>query len=717
MAGFLSYQSAADAILFQTQEQLGNVAEKTAQQVDNFFQVSRKEIELLSDFPFIQLAFLQFEFNQRLDTVKRLLEDYALKSNHFNNIYLIDLTGKPILSLKPSNMQPGFSFSHFLWFQNTLKTGIYLSDLDMTQNTSPRNIFLGKVVFDYEDPTRVVGVLAFDIERSSFTQYVAGVRIGNQGFGFLLHQNGQLIYHPKKSLIMRDTRFMGDDRMQQHTKRMQAGEKGYGHYTFQKQEKYMVYRPCREQLWSVGISVFESELMADIYKFRRQMISFFLILICLILPVSYFFIKSITNPIQSLIKGAAAVSNGNLDHVITIKSNDELKAVSNEFNKMAATLKNTMEEILDLKTFNEDILRNVTGGIITVDRTGNITSLNKSAQKILNYAPESVLINKSTSLPTPVRQILDLLTQTLDTGSGSLGYELKLSDNHRETTYIEINTSLLSNELGKTFGAIADMRDITRRKRMEEIMVRVDKLASLGELSAGIAHEIRNPLAGIKTSVQVLTNRMKDESEKELIDGILSEIERLNSIVTDLLLFSRPSSPIIEPVDITSIMDRTVDLMSEKIRKSQITLKKHYTKELTLIMADREQVKQVLLNLLLNAIKAVKNSGEISLTTRLETDQAVLKEKLSRFNKSDADGRSAFVEVIIKDTGIGIKKDDMAKIFNPFFTTYPSGTGLGLSIVHQLVEKNGGYIFIDSQENIGTQVTLLMPVTQNKVRE
>jgi signal transduction histidine kinase len=250
---------------------------------------------------------------------------------------------------------------------------------------------------------------------------------------------------------------------------------------------------------------------------------------------------------------------------------------------------------------------------------------------------------------------------------------------------------------------------------MEELMVRVDKLTSLGELSAGIAHEIRNPLAGIKTSAQVLAKKLTSASERVLIDGVLSEIDRLNKIVTDLLNFSRPSPPLPAPVDIPIILEKTLELVMEKLNKSNIRLTRRYDQKLPKVMLDREQLQQVFLNLLLNAIKAMPEGGILTVSLRMIMDQSMIKDKITESFDSLFLNEDKFIEISFKDTGFGIKEENISRVFNPFFTTDPNGTGLGLPIVHKLLEKNNSYIYIDSKEGKGCNVTLIIPVADKSV--
>jgi PAS domain S-box-containing protein len=709
IAGYLSYRSATDALLKQTTRQLTNLAEKTAQQIDDFFQSAQKDIILLADYPFIQLAFLQYEFQQRLDTVRRLLVDYRKKNDDFSSIYLIALDGRPILAV-PAIDPVSHDFAGAEWFTHTLQKDLFLADLATPSPNGKAGIFLGKLIYDFEDASRPVGVLAFHISPSAYTSFAHSLHVGSGGYAALTHKNGKVIYHPDPKLgTIQDILAKGDHRLKSHLGRATQGEIGHGAYTYQGEEKFLVYTPCEKMPWQVSITVLERELMADINRFQQKLLTFLSAIILLILPISYLFIKGLTKPIRQLIEGAGRIGSGDLDQTIRIKSNDELRGVADEFNKMAVQLKASMNEILDLKNFNEDILRNVTSGILTVDRRGRITSLNAGAAHLLDCPayPAGGACPQTQAAREALDKILELITQTLSSGDGVRHREMAIPRSGQESLHVEVNTSLLSSKTGKIFGAIAEIRDITQRKRMEETMLRVEKLASLGELSAGMAHEIRNPLAGIKTSVQVLNKRVTKPESRELLSGIEAEITRLNNIVTDLLRFSRPSPPLPSPEAITRVLDATLDLMAEQIKAHGISVERQFNPGLPRAVVDREQIRQVFLNLFINSIKAMPKGGRllVGATCADEDPHGLIPARTGVDRKL-----SQYIKIVVADTGDGIAARHLPKVFDPFFTTDPKGTGLGLAIAHKLIEENKGDIFIDSVANEGTRAVILLPI-------
>lgn len=690
LVSLLAYKTSSDALLVQAREQLGNIGEKTAQQIDDFFRNLEKDLDLLSEYPFIQLAYLQHEFRQRLDTVQQTLIDYRNRNDYFNGIYLVDLHGKTIISDNPSI--PGIKNTlPPEWLEQALNGGLQWSNIKVSTTVPIPRIILSKPVHDFEDPDKKVGLMVFDIKLSAFTRFVSSLRVGENGYAFLWDHNGYILYHPESKYLYNDmNRVEADASFLPLLEKMSRGEKGYGSYSINGTPKNMYFTPCRTFRWSVGIAINKSKLMVDILKLRRRMITFISIICVSILTVSFFFVKSIIRPINRLTEGARAIGNGDLEYTISIDSGDEFLRLAEEFNSMSRRLKQGMNEIIELKTFNDDILRSVSSGIITVDKQDHITSFNEVAGKNLGLDLDEQTADRSPQL----EKIKSILHTTLGGAESTANLHLEFyNEKEGRFVFLELHTSLLRNAVGNVIGAIADIRDITRRKRIEEEMVRVEKLASLGELSAGMAHEIRNPLAAMKTSAQVLGRHLASESDLVLLNGIIASIDRMNNTVTDLLNFSRPKPSCPAPSSLPELIDETINMLREKLRKSKIALTLDYEDDLPTAMIDREQIQQVFINLALNAMKAMPGGGTLGISARKHPS-----------------AEPKFLEISLTDSGSGIRKEHMNKIFNPFFTTDSKGTGLGLSIVQKLLEKNNGYIQIDSIVDKGTHVIIFLPI-------
>ena len=226
----------------------------------------------------------------------------------------------------------------------------------------------------------------------------------------------------------------------------------------------------------------------------------------------------------------------------------------------------------------------------------------------------------------------------------------------------------------------------------------MERLASLGTMAAGIAHEIRNPLANIRIAIQALDKQLPAQHpHRESPQKIIREIDRLNQILRDFLAFARPPKPNRQPTTLTIIIEEVVLLLREQIAKEKIRVKREFFPHLPDIRVDRALMKQVFLNLFLNAIQAMPGGGEIVISVQEVSDP----------EKGETGGR--FLQVRLKDSGPGIPPQDLERIFDPFYTTKPHGTGLGLSVVHQILREHEGRIRVVSEPGRGANFIMDLP--------
>ncbi len=280
---------------------------------------------------------------------------------------------------------------------------------------------------------------------------------------------------------------------------------------------------------------------------------------------------------------------------------------------------------------------------------------------------------------------------------GQLIGMINLSHKFNKDVYYQEDIDLLTMLANQAAIAVENARLFEDLKKSKSYIRRADRLASLGTLTAGLAHEIRNPLVAIKTLTQLLPERIDDEEFRNHFLSIAAgEVDRISHLVSELLDFARPSSPKMEFEDINQTIDGMILLCSTECKKKNIQIEKQLALDLPLIRVDREQIKQVFLNILLNAIEATGDGGKITVRTR-------------SFSKPSGD---RYLQVEIKDTGCGIPKEYLEEIFNPFYTTKATGSGLGLSISNQIVQDHKGYIDVESQQGKGSSFFINLPIDQ-----
>ena len=281
---------------------------------------------------------------------------------------------------------------------------------------------------------------------------------------------------------------------------------------------------------------------------------------------------------------------------------------------------------------------------------------------------------------------------------GQLIGMLNLGYKFNRDIYSQEDIELLSTLANQTAIAIENARLYEDLKKSKSYIRRADRLASLGTLTAGLAHEIRNPLVAIKTLTQLLPERLEDDEFRDQFLKIAAgEVDRISSLVEELLDFARPSDPKLEFEDINTILDGMILLVSTETKKKQVNILRNYASDLPPVQIDREQIKQVLLNILLNAVQATSASGKITVKTR-------------SFIKP---GGEPYIQIECTDTGCGIPPEHIEEIFNPFFTTKSTGSGLGLSISHQIVQDHRGYIDVESRVEKGSSFFINLPVNQD----
>lgn len=355
--------------------------------------------------------------------------------------------------------------------------------------------------------------------------------------------------------------------------------------------------------------------------------------------------------------------------------------------------------LTELKNFNESILQNISSGILTVDFEGRIIFANKAGEEILGLT-KGQLVNRSLSdiFGQKASQVLVVPTKTEEAVQGD---EIQLMTHDNKEIFLGYTTSVRYDSNGKMAGYIISFRDITHIKQMRDTIQRMDRLVSLGLLTGGIAHEIRNPLAGIKTLAQALEREIPmDDLKIEYIRRIIKQINRLNELLKAFFTYAKPGRPERQSQSLPAIINEVKILLKQRAHTDHITIEEHYDPHLPLLYVDGNQMEQVFLNLLINAMDAIGQHGKLTISAR--PVRRTIPPRI--LIPQDA------VEVRITDTGIGITPENVKSIFDPFFTTKPNGVGLGLSIVYRIIHEHGGEIDVESEPGKGTTFMIVLPL-------
>ncbi len=394
---------------------------------------------------------------------------------------------------------------------------------------------------------------------------------------------------------------------------------------------------------------------------------------------------AITLPIKKLTTSVKQIATGDLTRTVQVNSEDEIGALGKSFNAMVSSL-------------NEHIIESMTGGVITINMKGIIATFNKSAELILGYNPEDI-VGKSVFDAFPASgknaALSEIIRETLKGKKTSSSREINIYSKAGKKIPIGITTSLLRDKKNTFLGIVVTFKDLGQIKHLEEQVRRADRLAAVGSLAAGVAHEIRNPLGSVKGLVQLLKEDLKDDDQKKLYaEVIVKEVDRLNKVVEELLSFARPDASELEAnfveVNINNVIEQTLLLAAHDSKKAKIQIVKQFSSDIPPVLADAKKLQQAFLNIIFNAFSAMEDGGDLT----IKTD----------FNKS-----TKVLNVSFVDTGIGISEEGLKKIFDPFYTAKASGTGLGLTIAHQIISSHKGRIDVKSELGKGTTFAISLP--------
>ncbi len=368
--------------------------------------------------------------------------------------------------------------------------------------------------------------------------------------------------------------------------------------------------------------------------------------------------------------------------------------LSEQIRKSRAELKDKQKDIADLEMLKENIIQSISSGLIALDEHGKIIVFNREAEKIFN-------IDSTDAIQKDINDIIPFIMPYLKVNNPNKFSQLSYKRNEDQQIDLLLNVSPLTEYDGSKKGEILVFQDTTRIREMEQEVKRMEDLAMLGELAAGIAHEIRNPLASISGSIQVLNDSLSKEDthvNERLIGIMLREVNRLNHLVNDFLQFARPQRAEIEEFDLNQLIMDTLYIFKNSQNWSQdLDVETKFFSPLK-IKSDPQQLKQVFWNIFLNACEAMPKDGFICVST----------DKITEFNVSDE--RVESVRVKVEDNGPGIDPKVIKDMFKPFSTTKKDGSGLGLAIVKRIVEGLRGEISGQNIANGGAAITILLPL-------
>jgi PAS domain S-box-containing protein len=500
----------------------------------------------------------------------------------------------------------------------------------------------------------------------------------------------------------------------------------------------VLIRESAEKWGTVRVGLSLRDMWTEIRQTRQRVLFLGVLGVICGSVVAAFLARRIAAPIHTLAEGTMAVARGELQHVIPVRTRDEIAVLATNFNHMTGELLNhrtaleqannqldqKVHELSILANYNENILTSMTSGLFTLDLEGRFETFNATAETITGlWLPEV--------RGQPYQQVFADNVQLVQVIEASYHHAPltipRLEFCHRDGRRVPLalRVALLQDRNARTVGLLAIFEDLSPIQTLENRLHRADRLAALGQMAAGIAHEIKNPLASVHTFAQLVSRKHHDDSFVEKFDRVVPrELERINLIIEEMLELARPARLQCAPIAVSAVIQRVIEVYAERMLQQQILLKTSFAAPLPPSLADAEHLYRSFANITLNAIEAMPAGGELTIICRLVPRVLVdFAASGSRRSLDDPqtvsppalDLSASDIEVVFSDTGEGIPAEQLDMVFTPFHTTKPKGSGLGLALTHKIIEEHRGSVHVASEVGQGTTVTVTLPASSPNI--
>lgn len=609
---------------------------------------------------------------------------------HFWLISLLDAdTGKVVASMDAD--REGTSRADQRYFTEG-KSGTYVSEVF-------QDATLGRVTMVVSAPVkdgsgRLVGVLEGHANLEPLNRLMQERSgLGETGDTFLVRRD---------YLLVTDTRFEPGAALKKSisdegVRRAMEGKSGVGEWTDYRGKPVIGDYRWLGDLGLVMIAKQDrGDALAMVDRLRNLLIAVVGVMAAFVALVCALFARSINRPVRQLVQGTQAIARGNLGYRVVVKTRDEIGQLAEAFNRMAGSLQESSEGLRHSEERYRAMFENAGEAITTIDRADVILSWNRAAEETFGYKAEEVIGKTYYHLVPPdlleKGEVDQLNREVLERGS-VIRHQTRRTRKDGSIIDVALTRSALRDAQGNIIGFMAIIADITERKQMQERLLAAERLATMGQLSGNISHELRNPLGVIDSSAFYLKTRLKDADAKvqEHLDRIRSSVRNATAVIQSLVDLTRMKQPQLERVDIREV---AADAVASFKVPAEVSVTQDYPEGVVLVSGDREQLRMAFQNIVKNALQAMEGGGKLTSTIL-----------------STADGQA---EVSFADTGPGIAPENLEKVFQPLFSTRATGMGFGLSLTRMIIERHGGTIKVQSPPGRGVVFVVRLPLYQGR---
>ncbi|MGO4889095.1 ATP-binding protein [Anaerobacillus sp. MEB173] len=688
--GYISYQSQKEVLTENFEQTLSIYSDNLAVEIEELIQERIADLKVLLGNPIISNS------NSAPGAIKDELQYFLDVHGIYNDAIFIEPDGTITISMIDEVI--GKNLSERNWFNAASAGEVFLSDIYFSPVLKVPVLVMGGPVKD--ENGNIIGIVspAFDLRMlwKTIDRFSSQRKsVGLNGHAFLVNGKGDIIAHPNKSYVLSEN-FFYNNNFDIGTIREYAND----NTVLFNEEKELLFSiapisqvPGFDHEWFVIISVPESELYSPLKSLLAQYVILFSIVLLIVLIAVIKLSKFIVEPIEQLVDVTSAFASGKKVSPLRFKKYEEIETLNTTYNHMIKKL----EEREKTHKRASLIIETTINGIISFDKKNEvITTFNPVCEKLFGLNKEHVLGKALTDICSAsidfnrfieaVAQ-LEWCTEGNQTATKSF-FECKMAG--RSHSFLMNITTLPTLDDVESDEVLLIFSDITEKKYMEQELIRNEKLKSAGQLAAGFAHEIRNPLTTIRGFIQMFNHSDNQYLEKQYYPLVIEELDRVNSIVNDLLNLTRSSKDEKDNMetDINQVIKEVVTLYQSEAILKDITVDISFS-ELPLITINPKRLKQVLINLIQNAFEAMDSGGQLAITTNSHRDK---------------------IELVFEDTGPGMDQKTLENLGTPFFTTKESGTGLGLMTSYKIIEEEmNGRMLVDSELQVGTTFTIILP--------